>query len=238
MQWSTCPPERWVTLLRTCSDLAGGNNDISWIDDWQKLLVIIKSRPSYNSDRHYVLIKPATWFIRVKLYSKQCQLSIRLVYLTVITYNIQYLQYFCDDIENSCTMNLKLLGLQSISFFFEATYIEYGTELCFLHWFDLFISWVAIIFVCVHLVKTWTIHLFFELIRQFPHIFSEHLAFVPFRFFGCDGSVTETFLCRFREHYKRWIWSISLKHLTKRPSASYWAFCGCTDQLKMLTSFL
>ena len=142
MQWSTCPPERWVTLLRTCSDLAGGNNDISWIDDWQKLLVIIKSRPSYNSDRHYVLIKPATWFIRVKLYSKQCQLSIRLVYLTVITYNIQYLQYFCDDIENSCTMNLKLLGLQSISFFFRGNiyWVWHRTLFFALIWSVYFVS--------------------------------------------------------------------------------------------------
>jgi len=62
-----------------------------------------------------MLIEPATWFIWVK-YSPQCQLR-DVVYLTVVTYNIQYLQYFCDDIENSCIMNLKWLGLQSILFY-------------------------------------------------------------------------------------------------------------------------
>ena len=89
--------------------------DISWIDDWQKLLVIIKSRPSCNSDRHYVLIEPATWFTWVK-YSPQCQLR-DMVYLTVVAHNVQYLQYFCDDIENSCIMHLKWLRPQSILFY-------------------------------------------------------------------------------------------------------------------------
>ena len=186
-----------------------------------------------------------------------------MVYLTVVTYNIQYLQYFCDDIENSCIMNLKWLRLQSIflsrqhilsmaqNFVFSTDSISLFCEwrlqsfVCMqVEWSEEYNNirpdWTCTFFIILYLtlVKTWTTHLFLSLSANSPHIFSEHLAFVPFRFFGYDGSVTETFLYRFREHYKRWIWSISLKHLTKRPSASYWAFCGCTDQLKMLTSFL
>ena len=210
--------------------------DISWIDDWQKWLLIIKSRPSCNSDRHYVLMKPATCFIHVKLYSLQCRLRIRLVYLTVVAHNIQYLQHFCDDMENSCIMNLKWLRLQSILFYRGNIYwVWHRTLFLALIWSVYFVSGdhICMRTPCENVNNS----LNFWAYPPISH-FLEHLAFVPFRFFGCDGSVTDTFLYRFREHYKRWIWSISLKHSTKRPSASFWAFCGWVDQLKMLTSFL
>ena len=100
----------------------------------------------------------------------------------------------------------------------------------------LFREWRSYLYACTSWKREQFTY-FLSLSANFPIFFRSTLLSFLFLFFGCDGSVTETFLYRFREHYKRWIWSISLKHSTKRPSASFWAFCGCMDQLKRLTSF-
>ena len=175
-----------------------------------------------------MLIKPATWFIWVK-YSPQYQLR-DVVYLTVVAHNVQYLQYFCDDIENSCIMHLKWLRPQSILFYRCNIYWA-------LIWSVYFVSGdhISMRAPCENVNNS-------LIFWAYPPISPYFFGAPCFRSFSivrmwrqCHWDV---FFYRFCEHYKRWIWSISLKHSTKRPSASFWAFCGFMDQLKRLTSFL
>jgi len=138
-----------------------------------------------------MLIEPATWFIWVK-YSPQCQLR-DVVYLTVVTYNIQYLQYFCDDIENSCIMNLKWLGLQSILFYRGNIYwVWHRTLFLALIWSVYFVSGDHI---CMRAPrKTWTTHLFFW---AYPPISPYFFGAPCFRSFFYFSDATAVSLRRF-----------------------------------------